>query len=138
VVDESPAMAYYGCLFNFESLTFLEKLMQPKTIKIDNVEYVRKDEHISRCVGPIKIAILDRGFVYVGHITTDVRDGSDKNMMTITGAKNIRLWGTTKGIGELVNGPLPSTKLDNVGTVHVPLRALISLIDVDQEKWNTL
>ena len=53
-------------------------------------------------------------------------------------AKNLRVWGTTKGLGELVNGPLSGTKLDQVGTVRVPSRALIHLIDVEQKKWNSL
>jgi hypothetical protein len=107
--------------------------MQPKTIKIDNVEYVRKeDAQKPQTEGPIKIAVLDRGFVYVGGIK------QENDFFVITGAKNIRVWGTTQGLGELVNGPLKNTKLDNVGTVRVPSRALISLIDVNQEKWNVL
>jgi hypothetical protein len=53
----------------------------------------------------------------------------------ITNTRNIRVWGTTKGIGQLINGPLEKTILDYVGTVHVPMHALISLIDVEQAKW---
>lgn len=100
----------------------------PNTIRIDNVEYVRADS-VSPPSGPIKIVVLDRGFVYVGH--TEI----DGDFVKITRAKNIRCWGTTKGLGELVNGPLKDTKLDSVGTVSAPLRALISLIDVEQKAW---
>ena len=103
----------------------------PNTIKIDEVEYVRADA-TKATQGPIKIVVVDRGFVYVGHVT----EGPD--FLVITSAKNIRIWGTTKGLGELVNGPLSGTKLDSVGTVRVPLRALISLIDVEQTKWKLL
>lgn len=103
----------------------------PNTIRIDNVEYVRADS-VSPPSGPIKIVVLDRGFVYVGY--TEI----DGDFVKITRAKNIRYWGTTKGLGELVNGPLKDTKLDAVGTVSAPLRALISLIDVEQTKWNLL
>ncbi len=103
----------------------------PSTIRIDNVEYVRADS-VSPPSGPIKIVVLDRGFVYVGY--TEI----DGDFVNITRAKNIRYWGTTKGLGELVNGPLKDTKLDNVGTVKAPLRALISLIDVEPSKWNLL
>ena len=78
----------------------------------------------------IKIAVLDRGFVYVGNV--EMKD----DFLILTNAKNIRVWGTTKGLGELVSGPTASTKLDKVGTVRVPSRALISLIDVEQDKWN--
>ena len=77
----------------------------------------------------IQIAVLDRGFVYIGYVK------KDGDFLILTHAKNIRVWGTTKGLGQLVNGPLSNTTLDDVGTVHVPLRALISLIDVEQSKW---
>ena len=77
------------------------------------------------------VAVLDRGFVYVGDV--EVTD----EWCVITGAKNIRYWGTTGGLGELVNnGPNDKTKLDSVGTVRAPMRAVISLIDTEKEKWN--
>lgn len=105
-------------------------MSKPEVIKIDEVEYVRKDSMPSEAYkGDIKIVVLDRGFVYVGRVTMDAE------FVTITKAQNIRAWGTSKGLGELTNGPLNSTKLDNVGTVKAPLRALISIIDVKQSKW---
>jgi len=103
--------------------------MKPETINIDDVEYVRKDA-VPDTAGPIKIAVLDRGFVYIGRALID------GDFLLINNAKNIRVWGTTNGLGELVNGPTKNTKLDLVGRVQVPLRALISLIDVDQKKWS--
>ena len=101
----------------------------PSSIRIDNVEYVRADS-VTPPSGPIKIVVLDRGFVYVGH--TEI----DGNFVKMTNAQNIRYWGTTKGLGELVNGPLKDTKLDAVGSLTAPLLAVITLIDVDQSKWN--
>lgn len=103
----------------------------PESIKIDDVEYIRKNTSVE---GDIKIVVLDRGYVYVGYVTEPETEGG---MIIIKNAKNIRQWGTTKGLGELVNGPLANTKLDNVGTVRAPARALISLIDVEQTKWNS-
>ena len=77
------------------------------------------------------IVVLDRGFVYVGDVE------ADDNYCTITNAQNIRYWGTTKGLGELVQGgPTEKTKLDMVGTVRAPMRAVISIIDTEKEKWN--
>jgi anti-sigma regulatory factor (Ser/Thr protein kinase) len=102
--------------------------MSKDEIMIDGVKYVRVDV-VEATKGNIKIVVLDRGFVYVGRVVIE------GDFVVITNAKNIRQWGTTKGLGELVNGPTPSTKLDEVGTVRAPLRALISLIDVDQSKW---
>lgn len=105
--------------------------MKPETIKIDEVEYVRKDS-IKDTDGEIKIAVLDRGFVYVGCVK------AEGDFYIITMAHNIRVWGTTKGLGELVSGPTANTRLDRVGTVRVPSKALISLIDVEQAKWKSL
>ena len=101
----------------------------PQTLKIDDVEFVCKDA-IPDTYGEIKIVVLDRGFVYVGRVEIE------EDFIVIRNAKNIRQWGTTKGLGELVNGPLSATKLDSVGTVRAASRALISLIDVEQSKWN--
>jgi len=71
------------------------------------------------------IVVLDRGFVYVGNVM------ESGDYLTISNAKNIRYWGTTKGLGELVNGPLKETKLDEIGTVKAPLRAVIHLVPVN-------
>ncbi len=68
------------------------------------------------------IVVLDRGFVYVGDVT---REG---DMLAIANAKNIRVWGTSKGLGELVKGPTTKTVLDAVGTVQAPFRAVITVI----------
>jgi hypothetical protein len=106
-------------------------MSKPETITIDDVKYIRADSIplASKYEGEIKIVVLDRGFVYVGEVEeTD-------NFIVIRNAKNIRIWGTTRGIGELVDGPLTGTRLDNVGTVRAPSRALISLIDVEQSAW---
>jgi hypothetical protein len=68
------------------------------------------------------IVVLDRGFVYVGQVT----ERSDR--LVIRNARNLRRWGTTNGLGQLRNGPLVDTVLDDCGEVHVYLRAVISLI----------
>jgi hypothetical protein len=64
------------------------------------------------------IVVLDRGFVYVG----DVCDEGD--YVIIRNARNIRVWGTTAGLGELRNGPLANTKLDIVGEVKATKHSL--------------
>jgi hypothetical protein len=76
---------------------------------------------------PPQIVVLDRGFVYVGNVTIK------GELMTIENARNIRRWGTTKGLGELANdGPTPNTQLDNVGTVTAPMRAVIHIIECNK------
>ena len=77
------------------------------------------------------IVVLDRGFVYVGNVDID------ESWCVITNAKNIRYWGTTAGLGELVQGgPTDKTRMDVVGTVRCPMRAVISVLDTEAAKWN--
>ena len=106
-------------------------MSEPSTIKINEVEYVRKDS-LKDKNGDIKIVVADRGFVYVGCVKQDA------DFVTLTNARNIRVWGTTAGLGELVSGPTKSTKLDLVGTVSIPMRAVISIIDTEQGKWKSV
>lgn len=105
-------------------------MSKQETIKIDDVEYVRKDAP-NKCEGDIKIVVADRGFVYIGRMEIGTED-----FITVRNAKNLRIWGTTKGLGELVSGPTSKTVLDPVGTVCIPMRAVISVIDVEQAKWS--
>jgi hypothetical protein len=77
-----------------------------------------------------QIAVLDRGFVYVGLCA--VADG----MLTITKAQNVRRWGTSAGLGQLAqSGPTGSTKLDAAGTVRAPLSSVMHLIDCAPAAW---
>jgi hypothetical protein len=68
------------------------------------------------------IAVLDRGFVYVGQVT------EYPDRIVITKARNIRRWGTTNGLGELRDGPLSETQLDIVGEVIVYRHSVMHLI----------
>jgi len=68
------------------------------------------------------IVVIDRGFVYAGEVTCN------HSYVVIKNAKNVRVWGTTKGLGELRNGPLSGTKTDAVGEVIVPHKAVIHFI----------
>jgi hypothetical protein len=80
----------------------------------------------------IQIVVADRGFIYVGEVSIDAE------WVYIQKASNIRLWGTTKGLGELVNGPLANTKLDKTGNLKLSRRALISLISVEENPWKSV
>lgn len=79
--------------------------------------------------GPIKIVILQRGWVFVGRYS---KTGID---CVLENAKCIRQWGTTKGLGELVAGPLSKTVLDDASTVRFHELGVIATIDCDQEGW---
>ncbi len=69
-----------------------------------------------------QIVVADRGFVYVGKTVIE------GEFVTVTNARNIRVWGTTKGLGEIVGGPTSQTKLDKVGQVLIPMKAVIHFI----------
>ena len=93
---------------------------------IDGVKYVPE----SLVSTEWNIVICDRGFVYVGKV-----ERLDSGGIVIHQAKNIRKWGTTKGLGELRDGPRPQTELDDYGIVEVPEHAVISLIRVNEKAW---
>ncbi|CEF48278.1 unnamed protein product [uncultured bacterium] len=77
-----------------------------------------------------QIVVLDRGFVYAGHVAIE------GDWVDIEDAINLRYWGTTRGLGQLaLEGPTDGTKIDRVGHVRAPIRALISLIDTREESW---
>lgn len=79
------------------------------------------------------IVTMQRGFVWVGDVE------SDGKYVTIRNGNIIRRWGTTKGLGELVNGPTENTILDpgpkGVRVVTCLESAIIQALDVDKEAW---
>ena len=79
----------------------------------------------------VQIVIAPRGWVFVGYTHE-----TDKHLV-IERANVIRIWGTTKGIGELINGPLKDTQLDTCGVTRVPLGAVLAQIDVEERKWQS-
>lgn len=95
------------------------------TLTLNGVEYVRKDSIPagSPVIGDVRIVIADRGWVFVGNCQ-DHEDGS----VTITNCRNLRRWGTTAGLGELVNGPKSGTVADPYGTVRTMPIATIAVV----------
>ena len=99
-------------------------------VTINGKVYVLEGAQRSDNVGPVKICILQRGWIMVG------RFEKKGTQCFLTNASVIRTWGTTKGIGELSNGPTSSTKLDPCnGVVEFHELTLVALIDCNQEKW---
>lgn len=81
-----------------------------------------------------KIVVIQSGFVYVGQV--DYLNEGGVMWVRISGARNIRVWGTTKGLGQLAtSGPTSSTVLDVAGTVYAPFHAVLHLMDVADKKW---
>lgn len=103
-------------------------------LSINGTIYVPKDSILRpEFSGDIKIVVLQRGWIYVGRFE---RDGNDCKLHN---AYNIRLWGTTKGLPELVNGPTSLTKLDKCdGVVEFDYLTVVHTITVNQDKWKSL
>ena len=78
----------------------------------------------------IRIVILQRGWVYVGNFSKE-KDGT----CVLKNASCIRRWGTSKGLGELVNGPLQNTVLDAAGTVRFNELTSIAMLDCKGDAW---
>ena len=79
----------------------------------------------------VRIVVLQRGWVYIGAFSRGTT-----GECVLENASCIRRWGTSKGLGELVNGPLPNTALDAAGTVRFHELAVVNTIDVDGAKWS--
>ncbi len=79
----------------------------------------------------IRIFVLDRGFVVVGRASLS---SEIVHAWQVYG-RTIRRWGTTQGLAELRNGPLPQTVLDLPSHRLIPFRAVIEILEVEAEKW---
>ena len=100
-------------------------------LTIDGTVYVPK-QSIANYSGDIKIVILQRGWVFIGRLE---RVGNDCKLHN---ASNIRRWGTTKGLAELVEGPTSSTVLDKAGFVEFDYLTVVATITVNPDKWKGL
>lgn len=80
---------------------------------------------------PIKIVVLQRGWVMIGRFE---RTGSD---CKLTSASVIRNWGTKKGLGELATeGKKANTVLDKCGgTVEFDYLTVVCAISADESLW---
>ena len=107
-----------------------------KEIEIDGIAYVLKDSIEQKDYeGEICIVNLQRGHIYVG-----IFKRVDESDCVMHKSHTIRRWGTTKGLGELVeNGPLENTVLDkNYGTVYFDYLTVVSVIVCNQKKWENI
>lgn len=97
-----------------------------REIVVDGERYVRACDS-----GPIKIVVLERGFVYVGRV-----DEEGDPVVTIHNARSLIRWGTKKHLGQLVNGPLAETSLGDACTIKVRTNQIIHMIEVSQDAWS--
>ena len=77
------------------------------------------------------IVVLDRGFVYIGRLQR-----FDDEHYVLKDSSNIRVWGTTNGLGELVlKGKLSNTKIDKCGELYIPKKSVISIHPTKEDLW---
>ena len=99
-----------------------------KEIIIDGIKYVPSDEKTN---SPIKIVILQRGWVVIGYYSEEEND-----MCVLNKSFVIRTWGTSNGLGELaLEGKKTNTKLDKAGTIRFHKLTTVGIIDCDESKW---
>jgi len=103
----------------------MAKCEAPDSVDINGVKYRKEVPSDS----PVKIVILQRGWVAVG------RYEQDGESCKLRDASIIRVWGTTKGIGELVTGPTSKTLLDKAGTVSFHALAVVVMLDCEESSW---
>ncbi len=103
--------------------------MKPKTVIIDEIEYVSAD---SVDVKPTKkqIVVLQRGWIVIGDVEkTDTE-------IKINNCSVIRVWGTSKGLGEIAkNGATDNTKLDPCPSIVVHPLSVVLYMNVNEGKW---
>lgn len=98
-----------------------------KKVIIDDTEYYPVKGNAS---SDIRICILQRGWVMVGRYS---KNGSE---ITLDGGSVIRIWGTTKGLGELAfDGPTSSTKLDPIPQTNWHELTEIATVKCKEDKW---
>jgi len=103
--------------------------MKPETLKIDEVEYVRKDA-ANVVLTTKQIVVLQRGWVVIG----DVNKTSEE--VTIKNCSIIRVWGTSKGLGEIAeNGKTSKTVLDSSPDVIVHPLSVVLYMNVNMDNW---
>ena len=79
---------------------------------------------------PVRIVILQRGWVMVG------RFSADGDALMLTSASVVHHWGTTKGLGQIVAaGPTKDTILHAAGTVRFHALTVVAMLDCEGEAW---
>jgi hypothetical protein len=107
---------------------------KPETLTINGVEYIRADsvsESRNEIKGDLYIVVLQRGWVAIGN-RTKTAEGD----YLLQNAAHIRVWGTTKGLGEIAAaGPTSKTVLDKCPPVEYHPMTAIMHIQCKGEKW---
>jgi len=109
-------------------------MSKPETMMIDEVKYVRADsvaETRNEIKGELYLVVLQRGWVAVGN-----REVADNGDYRLKNCAHVRVWGTTKGLGEIAElGPTVKTVLDKCPPIEYHPMTAIMHIKCREEKW---
>ena len=85
-----------------------------------------------------KIVVIESGYVYLCLMKKEIHPILGVCLKGLD-ARNIRRWGTTKGLGQLaILGKQPDTILDYTGVVTIPINKINHIIDVTEDSIKTL
>ena len=81
--------------------------------------------------GGVKIVVLQRGWVAIGRYSQDGQD------CMLTDAAIIRNWGTTKGLPELVRGPVEGKTVLDKSSLPIRFHELtvVLTLDCEESQW---
>lgn len=107
-----------------------------ETVTVNGKKYVSEADYKAKKSNnkPSKkqIVILQRGWVAIGDYSVS-KDGECQ----LSNAAIIRVWGTTKGLGEIAeNGATSTTKLDRCPDLRFHPMTVIARMDVNESNWN--
>ena len=112
--------------------------MEPDTMQINNVDYVRKDslqitDKVDESTEPLRIVMNDdRGLCFVGNVDLS----GDDWLVTIKNARCIIRWGTSEHLAELAEkGPMQDTNLGFKKTQSMPRAKIALVIDCNMGNW---
>ena len=102
---------------------------KPKTIQCDGAEYIRAD--LTEVKPTTKqIIVLQRGWIVVGDVE------KTETEVNINNCSIIRIWGTSKGLGEIAeNGPTSKTILDKCPPIVVHPLSVVLCMNVNMDSW---
>ena len=105
-----------------------------EVVEVNGKRYVPEgSQKQQNYTGDIRIVVLQRGWIYIGRFS---RDG---NLCKLHNASCIRVWGTTKGLPELVDGKTSKTILDKCeGVVEFDWLTVVLTINVNESKWQEI
>lgn len=103
-------------------------MSKPKTIMIDEIEYVRADSVANVPAGDRMVVVVDRGWIFAGDIDPESPEGFTRLLNAI----HVRRWEKT-GFDGLCRDPAGAQAvLKDVNVVEIPAGSVICRVPVDK------